>query len=62
MNIFEIELYKKLLKPVNNSAWGLTANDELKLDIFHRKQLRRLIGKRYPDKISNSKLYEKYKT
>ena len=30
---------------------GLTANDELKLDTFHRKQLRRVIGKRYPDKF-----------
>ena len=48
-----IELYKKLIKPVllyNSSTWGLTANDELKLDTFHRKQLRRMIGKRYPTK------------
>ena len=60
-----IELYKKLIKPVllcNSSTWGLTANGELKLDTFHRKQLRRVIGKRYPDKISNAKLYEKCKT
>ena len=48
-----IELYKKLIKPVllyNSSTWGLTANDELKLDTFHRKQLRPVIGKRYPTK------------
>ena len=48
------------MKPVllyNSSTWGLTANDELKLDIFHGKQLRRVIGKRYPYKISNAKLY-----
>ena len=60
-----IELYKKLIKPAllyNSSAWGLTANDELKLDTFHRKQLRRVIGKRYLDKVSNAKLYEKCKT
>ena len=60
-----IELYKKLIKPVllyNSSTWGLTANDELKLDTFHRKQLRRVIGKRYPDKILNAKLNEKCKT
>ena len=59
-----IELYKKLIKPVllyNSSTWGLTANDELKLDTFHRKQLRRVIGKRYLDKICNAKLYEKCK-
>ena len=60
-----IELYKKLIKLVllyNSSTWGLTANDELKLDTFHKKQLRRVIGKRYLDKISNAKLYEKCKT
>ena len=60
-----IELYKKLIKPVllyNSSTWGLTANDELKLDTFHRKQLRRKIDKRCPNKISNAKLYEKCKT
>ena len=60
-----IELYDKLIKPVllyNSSTWGLTANGELKLDTFHRKQLRRVIGKRYSDKISNKKLYEKCKT
>ena len=41
-----IELYKKLIKPVllyNSTTWGLTANDELKLDTFHRKQLRRVM-------------------
>ena len=60
-----IELYKKLIKLVllyNSSTWGLTANDELKLDTFHRKQLRRVIRKRYLDKISNAKLYERCKT
>ena len=43
-----IELYKKLIKPFlpyNSPTWGLTAIDELKLDTFHRKQLRRVIGK-----------------
>ena len=60
-----IELYEKLIKAVllyNSSTWGLTVNDELKLDTFHRKELRRVIDKRYPDKISNAKLYEKCKT
>ena len=55
----QLELYEKLIKPVllyNSSTWGLTANDERKLDTFYRKQLRRVIGKRYSDKISNAKL------
>ena len=37
------ELYEKLVKPVslhNSSTWRLTENDELKLDAFHKKQLR----------------------
>ena len=65
MSMFEFQLYKKLIKTVllyNSSTWDLTANDELKVDTFDRKQLRRVIGKRYPDKISNAKLYEKCKT
>ena len=61
-----IELYEKLIKPVllyNSSTWGLTVNDELKLDdTFHRKQLRQVISKQYPNKISNARLYEKCKT
>ena len=60
-----IEVYKKLIKPVllyNNSTQVLTANDEFKLDTFHRKQLRRVIDKRYPDEISSAKVYEKCKT
>ena len=55
----QLEQYEKLIKPVllyNSSTWGLTANDERKLDTFYRKQLRRVIGKRYSDKISNAKL------
>ena len=55
-----IGLYKKIR---NSSTWRLTANDELFIENnFHRKQLRQVIGKRYPDKISNAKLYEKHKT
>ena len=62
---FELDYIKKFIKPVllhNSSTGELTSNDELKLVTFHRKQLRRVICKRYPDKISNAKLYEKCKT
>ena len=62
--LLRIKLSKKLTKPVllcNSSTQGLTANDELKLDTFHWKQLRQVIGKRYPDKISNAKLNKKCK-
>ena len=40
----------------------MTVGDEDKLDAFHRKQLRRVLGKRYPDKISNKNLYETFKS
>ena len=54
MNIFELNYFNS-----TSLTWGLTANDELRLDTFNRKQLRRVIGKRYPNKISNAKLNEK---
>ena len=41
------------------STWALTKTDEEKLDSFHRKQLRRVLGIRYPTKISNKSLYKK---
>ena len=62
MNNFELNYIKKLIKPVllyTSSSWRRsTANDKLKLDTFHRKHLRVVISRRYPDKISNAKLYE----
>ena len=33
-------------------TWALTQEESNKLDAFHRTQLRRVIGIRYPDKIS----------
>ena len=60
-----LDTYNIVVKPVllyNCSTWGLTVGDEDKLDAFHRKQLRRVLGKRYPDKISNKNLYETVKS
>ena len=37
----------------------MTKNQEEHLDAFHRKQLRKVLGIRYPTKISNSSLYKK---
>ena len=45
----------------NCGTWALTKTDEEKLDSFHRKQLRRALGIRYPTKISNKSLYKKCK-
>ena len=51
-----IKLYNTLVRSVllyNCGTWALTKTDEEKLDSFHRKQLRRVLGIRYPTKISN---------
>lgn len=57
-----LKLYRTLVKPVlmyNSSTWGLTQKNAKGLDAFHRQQLRQLIGKRYPNKISNQNLYKR---
>ena len=54
-------LYRSLVKSIllyNCGTWGLTKHQEESLDAHHRKQLRRLLGIRYPTKIRNTKLYE----
>ena len=55
-----LKLYQSLVKPIltyNCGTWGLTKRDEDQLDSFHRRQLRIVIGKKYPHIISNKNLY-----
>ena len=56
-----LKLYRTLEKPVllyNSSTWGMTQKETKNLNAFHRQQLRKLlIGKKYPNKISNQNLY-----
>ena len=57
-----IKLYNTLVRSVllyNCGTWAMTKTDEEKLDSFHRKQLRRVLGIWYPTKISNKSLYKK---
>ena len=57
----KLQLYNAMVKSIltyNSCTWGLTKGDEDKLDSFHRRQLREVIGVRYPHKISNKKVYE----
>ena len=57
-----IRMYKSLVLPVilyNIGAMGLTEAMEQKLDVFHRRQLRSVLGVFWPDKISNVMLYKK---
>ena len=44
------------------STWALTQAESNELDAFHRRQLRSIIGVRYPDTISNNELYARTKT
>ena len=57
----KLKLYRTLVKSVltyNCSTWALTQAEEKKLDAFHRKQLKRVVGIRYPVKITNKALYK----
>ena len=57
-----IRLYNAIVLPVllyNCSTWSLTEKELNSINAFHRKQLRILLGIFYPEKISNSDLYER---
>ena len=57
-----LKLYRTLVKPVllyNSSTWEMTQKETKDLNAFHRQQLRKLIGKKYPNKISNQNLYKR---
>ena len=59
-----IKLYNSLVRSIllyNCGTWALTKTDEDRLDSFHRRQLRRILGIHYPTKVSNQSLYKKCK-
>ena len=52
------------MKPIllyNAGTWALTAQEWAQLNDFHRKQLRRILGIRWPQTISNEDLYARCK-
>ena len=56
-----LTLYKAIVKTVliyNMCTLGLRKADVIALDAFHRNQLRRVVGRRWPNRIRNVKLYE----
>ena len=60
-----LKLYNSLVKSIllyNSSTWGLTKQDEKKLNSFHRQQLRKVLGIFWSHKISNKKLYQRTNT
>ena len=56
-----IKLYRAFVKPCltyNRATWGLTKALASEIDRCHRRQLRSLIGMRFPNRISNIDLYK----
>ena len=56
-----LKLYGALVKSIllyNCGTWGVSKTDEKKLDSFHRRQLRIVLGIRWPHKIKNTSLYK----
>ncbi len=61
----KLKLYNAYIIPVltyNTCTWALTEKELEELEAFRRRQLRRILGVRYPRRISNSKLYTKCNT
>ncbi len=57
-----LRLYNAFVLPVltyNMGTWGLTKREEEKIEAFHRKQLRMLLGIHHPNHITNANLYER---
>lgn len=42
----------------NAGTWGLRQDVLNKIDVFHRKHLRKIVGIRWPQRISNDELYK----
>ena len=60
-----LELYETLITPIllyNCGTWGLTKKNLDNIDTTHRKHLRKIIGIKWPDTISNADLYERCRT
>ncbi|XP_065195763.1 uncharacterized protein LOC135827165 [Sycon ciliatum] len=56
----KLRLYQAFISPVllyNSGTWAVTKSAQERLDSFHRRQLRSLIGIRWPQTISNNALY-----
>ena len=55
-----VRMYNAFVWPVftyNCAAWGLTEAAVAKLSAFHRRQLRKLLGVRWPQRMSREAVY-----
>ena len=57
-----VRVYNAFILPIllyNSGTWGLTPVQMRNIDTFHRRQLRIVIGVRYPQIITNADLYRR---
>ena len=57
-----LRLYESFVVPVltyNMGTWGLTKAELDRLDMYHRRHLRQVIGIHWPNRISNAALYRR---
>ena len=57
-----LRLYDSFVVPVliyNMGTWGLTKAELERLDAYHRRHLRQIIGIHWPHRISNTALYRR---
>ena len=55
-----VKLYNSIPRSIllyNSCTWGMSDKDEQNVDSFHRRQLRRVIGVKYPTKMRNEAVY-----
>ena len=55
-----LKLYSAIVRSVltyNSCTWGMSEKDESDINAFHRRQLRRVLGVKYPTKMSNEAVY-----
>ena len=55
-----LKLYNTIVRSVllyNSCTWGMSERDENGINAFHRRQLRRVLGVKYPTKMKNEAVY-----
>ena len=60
--LLRLRLYDSFVVPVlvyNMGTWGLTKAELERLDAYHRRHLRQIIGIHWPHRISNTALYRR---
>ena len=60
-----LKIYRSLVKSVllyNCGTWGMSSKDVKVMNSFHRKQLRRVLGVKYPTTMRNQAVYEQSKS